>query len=70
MYAARAGARRVYCCEMSPSLFQIAQRCISSNGWSDLIVNLPKHSRDLMIGIDIPTPVDIIVTELVDSGYE
>lgn len=70
MYAARAGARKVYCCEVSPSLFAIAQRCISRNGFGDVVVNLPQHSRDLIIGVDIAEPVDIIVTELVDSGCQ
>ena len=53
---------------MSKPLAQIATRCIHANGYSDRVTVLPKHSKDLVVGVDIPARVDVIVTELVDSG--
>ena len=67
-YAARAGAEHVYCCEMNESLAIIAERCINDNGLSDRITVLRKKSQDIVVGVDIPRKVDLIVTELVDSG--
>ena len=67
-YAILAGASHVYCCEMNPSLVSIATVCIEANNFSDKITLISKHSKDLMLGVDIPHKVSIIVTELVDSG--
>lgn len=53
---------------MSKPLALIASRCLRLNGFSDRVTVLQKHSRDLVLGVDIPERVDVIVTELVDSG--
>ena len=37
-------------------------------GAQDGVVVINKASQDLLIGEDLPAPVDIVVTELVDSG--
>lgn len=68
MFAARAGAKHVYCCEMSKTIAEIASRCIAKNGYGNKITLLKKHSSDICIGVDLPSKVDVIVTELVDSG--
>lgn len=70
IYAKRAGAKHVYCCEMSASLATIARQCIEDNGYSTSsdITIISKHSKDIQIGLDIPSKVHLIVTELVDSG--
>jgi SAM-dependent methyltransferase len=83
MYAARAGASHVYCCEVSPHMARLARRCIESNGFSDRITVIEAHSTDLFIVSEqndsqclsspdscfgLPHRVSVIVTELVDSG--
>lgn len=67
-FAVLAGADHVYCCEMNSALSEIARQCVESNGLQDKITVICKHSKDLVIGRDIPSRVSIIVTELVDSG--
>lgn len=56
--------------QMSAPLAEIAQRCIHLNGYSDRVTVLQKHSTDLVVGPggDLPCRVDVVVTELVDSG--
>ena len=70
IFAAKAGASRVYCCESSVALATIAERCIQDNGFADVVKVIKKHSTALEVGSgkDLDERVDVIVTELVDSG--
>ena len=68
MLAARAGAGRVYTCEMIDSLAQTAREIIDDNGLADRIQVFNKRSTDLRIGEDIAEPVDVLVTETVGVG--
>ena len=68
MYAVLLGAEHVYCIEMNPELAKMAQKCIQHNGMEDQITVISKHSKDVIVGQDIPCEVNLIVTELVDSG--
>jgi predicted RNA methylase len=79
MMALRAGATHVYSCEHNQVLCHIAaatatvngSSCNSSNSSNNTVNNtiLHAHSTVLRKGIDVPERgVDIIVTELVDSG--
>lgn len=68
MFAARFGVTDVYSCELSPYLCEIAAKCVRSNGFERCITIIPKHSGDIIVGRDIPTRADIIVTELMDAG--
>jgi type II protein arginine methyltransferase len=67
MMAARAGARRVVSCEMSPAVAEAATRIVEANGYSDRIAIVPAHSRDL-------TPermdgkADVFVSEIVSNN--
>ena len=54
--------------QMSKAMADIAQKCIEMNGYSDKVTVIQKHSTDLVVGVDLPSRVDIVVTELVDSG--
>ena len=67
MFAARAGARHVYCAELSPSLCEIASKCIKLNGYDECVTIIPKHSQDID-KMDMPESADIIVSELMDAG--
>ena len=53
---------------MSLELATLAKKCIAANGMQDRITVICKHSSDLQLGKDIPARVDVIVSELVDSG--
>lgn len=58
MFAAQAGARRVYAIERS-GIAPIARRIIRTNGMSDTIVVLHQDLED----VDLPEKVDVIVSE-------
>ena len=68
MFAARAEADHVYAAEMSRVFCQVAQECITRNGFEKSITVLHANSNDLTVPQSIPTPVSLIFTELVDSG--
>lgn len=67
MLAARAGAKHVYTCEQQPLIAQAALKVIEKNGLSDRITVIPKLSHNLVIGVDIPEPADVVISEIVDT---
>ncbi|KAG5179122.1 S-adenosyl-L-methionine-dependent methyltransferase [Tribonema minus] len=69
LMALRAGASRVYACETNAVLCQVAARAAAASGYQDRLTLLHSHSDALERGRDLPLGgVDVIVTELVDSG--
>jgi type II protein arginine methyltransferase len=66
LIAARAGAR-VFTCEANPIVAAAATRIAAQNGFADRITVIPKSSRDLRIGDDLPGPSDLLVSELFDD---
>ena len=84
MMAARAGADRVYGCEMNPLLCEVARETVSSAGYNERVAMLQCHSTMLSVvgegpaggggggseasPTTLPSRADLIVTELVDSG--
>ncbi len=68
MMAARSGASHVYACEANKLMAEVAKEVITSNGYSDHITILDKHSTDLVVGKDIPTRADVLVTEIFDNA--
>lgn len=67
MLAARAGAAHVYTCEIQPLIAEAAKRVIAANGLSERITVLSKPSHDLILGVDLPEPADVVISEIVDS---
>ena len=67
MMAARAGAKHVYTCEQQPLIAQAAIKVIEDNGLSDRITVIPKLSHTLVVGVDIPEPADVVISEIVDT---
>nr|WP_262386348.1 50S ribosomal protein L11 methyltransferase [Roseobacter litoralis] len=67
MLAARAGAKHVYTCEQQPLIAEAATRVIAQNGLGDRITVIPKMSHDLVVGVDIPEPADVVISEIVDT---
>ena len=68
MLAARSGARHVYTCELEPLIAEAARENIRRNGFADRITVIGKKSSELVVGEDIPEPVDLLVSEIVDNG--
>lgn len=67
MLAARAGAKHVYTCEQQPLIAQAARQVIQDNGLSDRITVLQKWSHDILVGVDMPEPADLVLSEIVDT---
>lgn len=67
MLAARAGAKHVYTCEQQPLIAQAAEKVIKQNGLGDRITVIPKMSHNLVVGVDLPEPADVVVSEIVDT---
>lgn len=68
MLAARAGAELVVACEQDPALAVIARENIRRNGYADRVTVVAKHSRDLIVGVDLPRRADLLVSEIVDNA--
>jgi Flp pilus assembly protein TadD/precorrin-6B methylase 2 len=64
MMAARAGAHRVFGCEMVANLADLAERVVGDNGFADRISILPQASTALPA---LPEPATLLVTETFDS---
>lgn len=68
MMAARAGASKVYGCEMMPELAEAAKKVVTANGFMGTISVLPQKSTALSVGNEIPEKVDVLVSEILDAG--
>ncbi|MDR6770327.1 tetratricopeptide repeat protein [Azospirillum sp. BE72] len=68
LMAARAGAAHVYSCELSRPLAELARGIVSDNGLSDRITIINKRSSELRVGIDLPEPADLLISEILDAG--
>ncbi|CAM9272239.1 unnamed protein product, partial [Chrysoparadoxa australica] len=70
MFAIKAGAKHVYACEVNAVLCSLAMEIIAHHGMSDRITVIHASSTELVRGRQgFPAQgVDIVVTELVDSG--
>lgn len=67
--SARAGASHVFACEVNGVLCDVAKEVLERNGVADRVTVINKSSGSLEAGVDLPAGgVDVIVTELVDSG--
>ncbi|MGD9192784.1 MAG: 50S ribosomal protein L11 methyltransferase [Desulfobacterales bacterium] len=66
--AARAGAKRIYACEIIRPIADVAKAVIAANGYSDRIDVINKKSDELVLGVDIPYKLDLLITETIDSA--
>ena len=67
MFAARAGVRKIFTCEMVRTLAYAAQDIIATNGFSGRIQVIPKKSTDLVLGADLPRRADVLMMEIFSS---
>ncbi|KAJ7385749.1 protein-arginine omega-N symmetric methyltransferase [Desmophyllum pertusum] len=68
MFAVQSGAREVYGCEMSKTMFEMGQDVLKANNMEESVHTIHKKSTEITIGQDIPERVSLIVTETVDCG--
>ncbi len=68
MLAARAGAAHVYTCEREPLLADAARENIARNGLADRVTVIGKSSELVEVGVDLPRPADLFVSELIDNA--
>ncbi|MFE3325123.1 50S ribosomal protein L11 methyltransferase [Streptomyces sp. NPDC059176] len=68
MAAARAGASRVFTCEMNPLLAEVARNVVDAHGLSDVVTVIGRPSTELDPVRDLGGPVDVLVSEIVDCA--
>ncbi len=68
MMAARAGAAHVTSCEKIGIVAERAREIIAANGMTDRITVVSKPSTELIAGIDLKQPADVLITETFESG--
>lgn len=67
MMAARAGARDVVSCEMSPAIAEAAAEIVARNGYSDRVKVVAKRSDELDPADDMGGRADLLVSEIVSN---
>jgi precorrin-6B methylase 2 len=65
MFAAQAGAVRVYCIELNPEFIPVIEQNAHRNGFGDQII--PVH--DDATRCDLPEKADVIVSEVISAGF-
>jgi predicted RNA methylase len=64
LFAAKAGARKVFAVEIDEYLCECLAETVRANGLTGIIEILPGDARD----IDLPSAVDVVIAELIDTG--
>jgi predicted RNA methylase len=64
LFAAAAGARKVFAVEIDEYLCECLAETVRANGLTGIIEILPGDARE----IDLPAAVDVVIAELIDTG--
>jgi type II protein arginine methyltransferase len=64
MMAARAGACKVTTCEASRLVARLAGEIVELNGYADRIDVIAKSSDDLVVGVDLDEPADLLFCDI------
>jgi type II protein arginine methyltransferase len=67
MMAARAGARLVTTCEQVEAIAATAADIVRRNGYGERIKVVPKRSTQLAVGVDLPEPADLLISEVLSD---
>lgn len=65
MFAARAGAARVYCVELNPEFIPVIEQNARRNGFGDQIVAINANAATA----DLPQDVDVLISEVISAGF-
>jgi type III protein arginine methyltransferase len=68
LVAARAGAERVYSCEMNPAVADAAREIVELNGYSGKVQILSRHSNEIVADTELGGRVDLIVSEIIGNS--
>jgi type III protein arginine methyltransferase len=68
MMAARAGAKKVICCEPDPTTCASVETIISKNKLSEKITIVPTASNFLELGQELEHPATVILADILDSS--
>ena len=68
MFAIQGGAKEVYACEMSKTMYEMGRDVLKANNMETLVHTVHKKSTDIKVGEDIPKKVSLVVTETLDCG--
>ena len=68
MFAVQSGAKSVYACEMSKTMYDLSLDILTANQMKDSVHVINKKSHDLTIPGDLPNQVSLVVTETLDCG--
>ena len=68
MFAVQSGAKEVYACEMSKTMYDLSLDILSANQMRDSVHVINKKSHDLTTPGDLPGQVSLIITETLDCG--
>lgn len=68
MFAVQSGAKEVYACEMSKTMYEMGLDVLKANKMEKLIHTIHKKSTEMKLGDDIPERVSLVVTETLDCG--
>ena len=67
MMAARAGAEKVFSCELNPAMAAVAADIVRANGFEDKITIIAKNSKDIDAEADMGGFADLVVAEILGS---
>jgi predicted RNA methylase len=65
LFAAQAGASKVYCVELNPEYIHIIEQNARANGVSDKIVPICADATTVVL----PEKVDVIISEIISGGF-
>jgi precorrin-6B methylase 2 len=65
MFAAQAGARRVYCLELNEEFIPVIEHNARRNGMADKIVAIHADATSC----ELPEMVDVVVSEVISAGF-
>ena len=68
MFAVQSGAKKVYACEMSKTMYEMGLDVLKANKMEKLVHTIHKKSTEMKEGNDIPQRVSLVVTETLDCG--
>ena len=68
MFAVQSGAKEVYACEMSKTMFEMGEDVLRANNMEKVVHTIHKKSTEMKVGEEIPQQVSLVVTETLDCG--
>lgn len=68
MFAVQGGAKEVYACEMSKTMYELGHDVLRANNMEESVHTIHKKSTEMKVGEDIPHKVSLVVTETLDCG--